>query len=102
MKNKCNNVCESLWHAIGLHYISSSLFPFLLALCIQNFAILGIAKFLEVKLLGCLGGSVDECLPLAQGLILGSWMASRVRLPMGSLLLSLPVYATLSLSLMNK
>ena len=41
--------------------------------------------------LGCLGGSVVECLPWAQDMILESWDESRIRLLQGSLLLPLPV-----------
>ena len=45
---------------------------------------------------GCLGGSVDERLPLAQGMIPGSW--DQV-LHQGSLLLPLPVSLPLSVCL---
>ena len=47
---------------------------------------------------GCLGGSVVECLPLAQGMIRGPGIESLHQLLVGSLLLSLPM----SVSLMNK
>ena len=47
---------------------------------------------------GCLGGSVVEHLPLAQGVIPGSLMG----LPTGSLLLPLPMSLPLFVSLMNK
>ena len=54
--------------------------------------------------LGRLGGSAVGCLPLAQGLILGSRIESHIRLPAGSLLLPQPVSLLLSvcISLMNK
>ena len=45
---------------------------------------------------GRLGGSVVECLPWAQGVIPGSGIESHMGLPVGSLLLPLPV------SLMNE
>ena len=51
---------------------------------------------------GCLGGSVVECLPLAQGVILGLGIESHIRLPARSLLLPLPISLLLSLSLTNK
>ena len=49
---------------------------------------------------GCLGDSVVECLPSAQG----PGIESHIRLPAGSLILPLPVSLSLSLSvyLMNK
>ena len=51
----------------------------------------------------CLGSSAVECLTLAQGVILGSpRIKSRIRLPAGSLLLSLLVSLPLCVSLMNK
>ena len=52
---------------------------------------------------GCLGGLVIGYLPSAQGVILGSRIESRLRLPTGSLLLP-PAYVSVSLcvSLMNK
>ena len=40
--------------------------------------------------------------PLAQGVILGLGIESHISLPMGSLLLPLPVSLPFSLSLMNK
>ena len=46
-----------------------------------------------------LGGSVVKCLPLAQGMIPGSRIESHIRLLAWSLLLPLPVSASLSLSL---
>ena len=46
---------------------------------------------------GCLGGSAVEHLPLAQGVIPGSRIESRIRLPAWSLLLLLPVSLLLSL-----
>ena len=51
---------------------------------------------------GCLGGSAVVHLPLAQGMILGSRIESRIRLPVWSLLLPLPMSLPLSLSHMNK
>ena len=50
-------------------------------------------------MMGCLGGSVVECLPSAQGMILGPGIESHIGLPVWSLLLSLPVSLRLSLSL---
>ena len=47
---------------------------------------------------GHLGGAAVEHLPLAQGMILGSWDQVLHRLPTGSLLLPLPM----SLPLINK
>ena len=49
--------------------------------------------------LGTPGGSAVEGLPLVQGVILGSWIESRLGLPMGSLLLPLPVSLPHSLCL---
>ena len=49
--------------------------------------------------MGRLGGSVVEHLPLAQGMILGLGIESRIRLHTRSLLLSLPMSLPLSLSL---
>ena len=51
---------------------------------------------------GRLGGSVVECLPLVQVVIPGPGIKSRVGFPTGSLLLPLPVSASLSLFLINK
>ena len=53
---------------------------------------------------GCLGGSAVEHLPSAQGMILGLGIESHIKLPIGSLLLPLPVSLPLYLcvSLMNK
>ena len=48
-------------------------------------------------LLGRMGGSAAEHLPLAQGVILGSRIKSRIGLPAWSLLLPLPVSLPLSL-----
>ena len=48
--------------------------------------------------MGCLRGSVVECLPSAQGVILGSGIGSHIRLPAWSLLLLLPMSLPLSLS----
>ena len=47
----------------------------------------------------CLGGSVVERMPLAQGVIPGSRIESHIGLPVRSLLLSLPVSLPLSLCL---
>ena len=47
---------------------------------------------------GGLGGSVVEPLPLARGVIPGPGIESHIKLPVGSLLLPLP----LSVSLINK
>ena len=47
----------------------------------------------------CLGGSVVERIPLAQGMIPGSGIESLIGLPVRSLLLPLPVSLSLSLSL---
>ena len=52
--------------------------------------------------LGCLGGSGVEPLPLTQGVILESGIESHIGLLVGSLLLSLPNFLRLSLSLINK
>ena len=46
---------------------------------------------------GHLGGSVVECLPLAQVVIPGSWDRVPLGLPTGSLLFPLPVSLPLSL-----
>ena len=48
---------------------------------------------------GLLGGSVDEHVLSAQGVILGSWFKSHIMLPAWSLLLPLPMSLPLSLSL---
>ena len=48
---------------------------------------------------GCLGGSVVESLPLAQGLIPGQVVESRIQLPTRSLLLPLPMSLPLSVCL---
>ena len=60
----------------------------------------------KISVLGCLGGTAAERLPLAQGVIPGSRIKSHVRLLAGSLLLPLPVSLSLSLflsvSFMNK
>ena len=65
-----------------------------------------LCKFTLNAIVGRLGGSAVERLPLAQGMILGSGIESRMGLPMGSLLLLLPVSLSLSVcacvSLMNK
>ena len=45
---------------------------------------------------GCLGGSAVEHLPLAQGMIPGPGIGSHIRLPIGSLLLPLPMSLPLS------
>ena len=47
----------------------------------------------------CLGGSVAERMPLAQGVIPGSRIESHIGFPAWSLLLPLPVSLPLSLSL---
>ena len=52
--------------------------------------------------LGCLGGSVIENLPSAQGVILGAGIESHIRLPARRLLLPLPVSLPISVSFMNK
>ena len=52
--------------------------------------------------MGRLDGSAVERLPSAQVLIPGSRIEFRIGLLMGSLLLPLPVSASLSVSLMNK
>ena len=57
------------------------------------------AAMLKVGILGRLGGSVVEHLPLTQGMIPGSQgpgIESQVRLPVGILLLPLPVSLPLS------
>ena len=46
-----------------------------------------------------LDGSVVECLTSAQGVILGSWIESSIRLPSVSLFLPLPMSLSLSLCL---
>ena len=56
--------------------------------------------FSKERTFGMPGGSVVECLPLAQVMILGLGMESCIRLPMGSLLLPLP--PSLSVSFMDK
>ena len=59
---------------------------------------------LKLKSMGRLGGSVVECLPSAQGVILGSWDQVLHWAPAGSLLLPLPISLLLSvcLSWINK
>ena len=52
--------------------------------------------------LGHLGGSVVEHLPLAQGMILGSWDQVPQRAPMRNLVLPLPMSLPLCVSLMNE
>ena len=47
---------------------------------------------------GCLGGSVVEHLPSAQGVIPRSWIKACIRLPAGSLLLPLPMSLHLCVS----
>ena len=59
-------------------------------------------SFLKTNILGHLGGSVVEHLPLAQVVIPGSWDWVCIRLPIGSLLLPLPKSLPLSVSLINK
>ena len=54
---------------------------------------------LGVRAMGCLGDSAVECLSLAQGMILGPGMESLIGLPMGSLLLPLPMTLPLSVCL---
>ena len=57
----------------------------------------------KIQMLGHLGGSVIECLPLAQGVISqGPEIKSPIRLPAGSLLLLLPRTLLLPVSLMNE
>ena len=59
----------------------------------------------KIQSMGHLGGLVVERLPSAQVMIPGSWdRGIRIRLPVGSLLLPLPRYLPLSLSVsfMNK
>ena len=53
----------------------------------------------EKKIKGRLGGSVVECLPSAQGMILESWDRVPRRAPARSLHLPLPISACLCLSL---
>ena len=52
--------------------------------------------------MGLLSGSVVECLPLAQGMIPSPGIESHIGLPTGSLLLPLPMSASLHVSLMSK
>ena len=52
--------------------------------------------------MGHLRGSVVECLPLAQVMVLGPGIKFCIRLPVESLLLPLPVSLHLCVSLMNK
>ena len=53
--------------------------------------------------MGCLGSSVVERLPWAQGLILGPGIESCTGIPAGSLLfLPLPISLPLSLTLINE
>ena len=57
----------------------------------------------NLSLLGCLGGSVVECLPLAQGVILELWNQVPHRAPCKEPASSSAyVSATLCISLMNK
>ena len=62
-----------------------------------------ITRVQRVYLVGCLGGSVVECLPLAQGMISASWdrvlHQAPCREPASP---SACVSASLSMSLMNK
>ena len=51
---------------------------------------------------GRLGGSVVECLPLAQVMVPESPDESHIGVPTGSPLLPLPVSLPMSLSVMNK
>ena len=51
---------------------------------------------------GCLGGSAVECLPSAGVMTLDPGMESSIRLPVGSLLLPLPMSLPLSVFLKNK
>ena len=53
---------------------------------------------LKYSRIGTPGGSAVGQLPLAQVVIPGSGIESHIRLPMGSLLLPLPVFLPLSLS----
>ena len=59
---------------------------------------------IKTRIQGRLGGSAVKCLPLAQGVILGSGIESHIRLPAWSLLHPLPMSLpfSLSVSLMNK
>ena len=50
------------------------------------------------NMLGCLGGSVGEHLPLAQVVIWGSWDQAPHQAPRRSLLLPLPLSASLCVS----
>ena len=61
-------------------------------------------ELLKLEHQGCLGGSVVECLPLAQGVIPGSGIKSHIRLLAGSLLLPQPTSLPLCLimSFINK
>ena len=67
----------------------------------KRYSTLLIIREMQMKttIRGCLGGSVVEPLPWAQGVISGSGMESLISLPMRSLLLPLPVSLPLSLSL---
>ena len=60
------------------------------------------AMFYKVVFQDTLGGSVLECLPLARVVIPGPGIESGTRLPTESLLLPLPVSASLCVSLMNE
>ena len=54
------------------------------------------------RIQGCLGGSVVECLPLAQGTILESWDRVPHQAPCEKPASALPMSLPLSVSLMNK
>ena len=58
-----------------------------------------VSEWLKKQYPGCLGGTGVEPLPLTQGVILESGMQSHIGRLVGSLLLSLPNFLPLSLSL---
>ena len=95
---------ETRWHLLNLVLKISDFFS------IQCNTV-GMVPFPKIGLLkvGRLGGSVVEHLPSAQGVIPGFWdwiprsgIESRIRLPIGSLLLPLPMSLPFSVSFMNK